>query len=123
MTFLDGLFDLPWWGYVLYTLIITQITIAAVTLYLHRCQAHLGLELHPALSHFFRFWLWLTTGMSTLEWVSIHRKHHARCETEDDPHSPRYFGIGKVFFQGAELYRLESKNQETLSKYSQGVPN
>jgi stearoyl-CoA desaturase (Delta-9 desaturase) len=123
MTFLDGLFDLPWWGYVLYTLIITQITIAAVTLYLHRSQAHMGLELHPVLAHFFRFWLWLTTGMSTLEWVTVHRKHHARCETEDDPHSPRYFGIGKVFFQGAELYRQESKNPETLSKYGHGLPN
>ncbi len=123
MTLLNGLFDLPWWGYVLYTLIITQITIAGVTLYLHRCQAHLGLEMHPVLSHFFRFWLWLTTGMSTLEWVAVHRKHHARCETEDDPHSPRFYGIRKVFFQGAELYRVESKNQETLSKYSHGVPN
>ncbi|HEX5055146.1 MAG TPA: fatty acid desaturase [Gammaproteobacteria bacterium] len=123
MTLLNGLFDLPWWGYVLYTVILTQITIAAVTLYLHRSQAHVSLELHPVLSHFFRFWLWLTTGMSTLEWVSIHRKHHAKCETEDDPHSPRFFGIRKVFFQGAELYRKESKNQETLSKYSHGVPN
>jgi stearoyl-CoA desaturase (Delta-9 desaturase) len=123
MTLLNGLFDLPWWGYVLYTLILTQITIAAVTLYLHRSQAHMSLELHPALSHFFRFWLWLTTGMSTLEWVAIHRKHHAKCETEDDPHSPRYFGIRKVFFQGAELYRKESKNQETLTKYSHGLPN
>jgi stearoyl-CoA desaturase (delta-9 desaturase) len=105
MTLLDGLFDLPWWGYVLYTLIVTQITIAAVTLYLHRSQTHLSLDLHPTVAHFFRFWLWLTTGMSTLEWVAIHRKHHAKCETEDDPHSPRYFGIRKVLFQGAELYR------------------
>jgi stearoyl-CoA desaturase (delta-9 desaturase) len=123
MTLLNGLFDLPWWGYVLYALILTQITIAAVTLYLHRSQAHVSLQLHPVLSHFFRFWLWLTTGMSTLEWVSIHRKHHAKCETADDPHSPRFYGIRKVFFQGAELYRKESKNLETLSKYSQGVPN
>lgn len=123
MTLLDGLFDLPWWGYVLYTLILTQITIAAVTLYLHRSQAHLGLELHPAVAHFFRFWLWLTTSMSTLEWVAVHRKHHAKCETEDDPHSPRFFGIRKVFFEGAELYRKESKNLETLSKYSHGLPN
>jgi stearoyl-CoA desaturase (Delta-9 desaturase) len=123
MTFLDGFFDLPWWGYVLYTLILTQITIAAVTLYLHRSQAHMALDLHPALAHFFRFWLWLTTGMSTLEWVTVHRKHHARCETEDDPHSPRYFGIRKVFFEGAELYRVESKKPETLSKYGHGLPN
>ncbi|HEY3487643.1 MAG TPA: fatty acid desaturase [Gammaproteobacteria bacterium] len=123
MALLNGLFDLPWWGYILYALIITQITIAAVTLYLHRSQAHMSLELHPVLSHFFRFWLWLTTGMSTLEWVTVHRKHHARCETADDPHSPRFFGIKKVFFQGAELYRRESKNPETLSKYSHGLPN
>ncbi len=123
MTLLDGLFDLPWWGYVLYTLIITQITIAAVTLYLHRSQAHLSLDLHPVVAHFFRFWLWLTTSMSTLEWVAIHRKHHAKCETRDDPHSPRHFGIRKVVFQGVELYRKELKNPETLSKYSHGVPN
>jgi stearoyl-CoA desaturase (Delta-9 desaturase) len=120
---LDGLFDLPWWGYVLYTLILTQITIAAVTLYLHRSQAHLSLELHPVIAHFFRFWLWLTTGMTTAEWVAVHRKHHAKCETADDPHSPRYFGIRKVFFEGAELYRKEADNPETLSKYSHGVPN
>jgi stearoyl-CoA desaturase (delta-9 desaturase) len=123
MTLLNGLFDLPWWGYVLYTLIITQITIAAVTLYLHRSQAHLALELHPVVAHFFRFWLWLTTGMSTLEWVAVHRKHHAKCETGDDPHSPRYFGIRKVFFQGAELYRKEADNPETLSKYGHGMPH
>jgi stearoyl-CoA desaturase (delta-9 desaturase) len=122
MTLLNGLFELPWWGYVLYTLIITQITIAAVTLYLHRSQAHLSLELHPAMAHFFRFWLWLTTAMSTVEWVAVHRKHHAKCETEDDPHSPRYFGIRKVFFDGAALYRKETENRETLSKYSHGVP-
>jgi stearoyl-CoA desaturase (delta-9 desaturase) len=123
MTLLNGFFDLPWWGYVLYTLIITQITIASVTLYLHRSQAHLSLDLHPVVAHFFRFWLWLTTGMSTLEWVAIHRKHHAKCETEDDPHSPRHYGIRKVFFQGVELYRKELKNPETLSKYGHGVPN
>ncbi len=123
MTLLNGLFDLPWWGYVLYTLIITQITIAAVTLYLHRSQAHLSVDLHPMVAHFFRFWLWLTTGMSTMEWVAVHRKHHAKCETADDPHSPRYFGLRKVLFQGAELYRKEADNAETLSKYSHGVPN
>jgi stearoyl-CoA desaturase (delta-9 desaturase) len=121
-TILSGFFDMPWWGYVVYTLVTVQITIAGVTLYLHRSQAHLSLELHPVLNHFFRFWLWLGTGMSTLEWVSIHRKHHAKCETAEDPHSPRFHGIRKVFFQGAELYRTESRNAETLSKYSHGVP-
>lgn len=123
MTLLNGFFDLPWWGYILYILIITQITIASVTLYLHRSQAHLSLDLHPVVAHFFRFWLWLTTGMPTREWVAIHRKHHAKCETGDDPHSPRHYGIRKVFFQGAELYRKESKNPETLRKYGHGVPN
>lgn len=122
MSYLDGLFDLPWWGYVVYTLVVVQITIASVTLYLHRSQAHLSLDLHPALSHFFRFWLWLTTGMSALEWVSVHRKHHATCETEDDPHSPRIYGIKKVLLEGSELYRKESRNQETLQRYSHGVP-
>jgi stearoyl-CoA desaturase (delta-9 desaturase) len=83
----------------------------------------MSLELHPVMAHFFRFWLWLTTGMGTLEWVAIHRKHHAKCETEDDPHSPRHFGIRKVLFQGVELYRKELKNPETLSKYGHGMPN
>ena len=122
MSYLNGLLDLPWWGYALYTLIVVQITIAAITLYLHRCQAHLSLELHPLLAHFFRFWLWLTTGMSALEWVTVHRKHHATCETEDDPHSPRVYGIKTVFFQGSELYRKEAKNPETLTRYSHGLP-
>ncbi|HEX7027641.1 MAG TPA: transposase, partial [Gammaproteobacteria bacterium] len=95
----------------------------SVTLYLHRSQAHRSLDLHPVVVHFFRFWLWLATGMSTLEWVAIHRKHHAKCETGDDPHSPRHFGIRKVLFQGAELYRKELKNPETLSKYGHGMPD
>ena len=85
----SGGFDLPWWGYVVYTLVVTHITIAAVTIYLHRHQAHRALDLHPIVSHFFRFWLWLTTGMVTKEWAAIHRKHHAKCETEEDPHSPQ----------------------------------
>jgi stearoyl-CoA desaturase (Delta-9 desaturase) len=123
MTLVNGMFDLPWWGYVLYTLLITQITIAAVTLHLHRSQAHRSLDLHPAVTHFFRFWLWLTTGMSTVEWVAVHRKHHAKCETGDDPHSPRHFGIRKVLFQGAELYRKEANNPETLRQYGHGLPN
>ncbi|MBC7780009.1 MAG: fatty acid desaturase [Proteobacteria bacterium] len=120
---LSGLFDLPWWGYVIYALVMTHITIAAVTIYLHRHQAHRGLELHPLVAHFFRFWLWLTTGMVTREWVAIHRKHHARCETVDDPHSPQIFGIRKLMLEGTELYRAESKNRETIEKFSLGTPD
>ena len=99
----NGLLDLPWWGLVLITLGLTHITIAAVTIFLHRHQAHRSLDLHPAVSHFFRFWLWLTTGMITKEWAAIHRKHHAKCETPDDPHSPQTRGIRKVLLEGAEL--------------------
>lgn len=123
MSYLNGLLDWPWWGYVIVTLVMVQTTIAAVTLYLHRCQAHLGLHLHPVLQHFFRAWLWLTTGMSAREWVAIHRKHHATCESEEDPHSPRIYGIRKVFFQGSELYRKEAANAETLKRYSHGTPD
>src|SRR5262252_4367644 len=118
-----GLMPLPWWGYVVVTLVLTHVTIAAVTIYLHRHSAHRALDLHPAISHFFRFWLWLTTGMITKEWTAIHRKHHAKCETIDDPHSPQIRGLGTVFFQGTELYRAEAKNQETLEKYGKGTPN
>ncbi len=118
-----GIFDLPWWGYGLITLIFTHITIAAVTIYLHRCQAHRALDIHPLASHFFRFWLWMTTGMQTKHWTAIHRKHHARCETADDPHSPQILGIGKVLQEGAELFRIEAKNQETLDKYGSGTPD
>ena len=117
------LFDLPWWGYVLVALVFTHITIAAVTIYLHRCQAHRALDLHPVVSHFFRFWLWLTTGMQTKHWAAVHRKHHARCETAEDPHSPQVLGIMKVLREGAELYQAESKNQETLDKYGAGTPD
>jgi stearoyl-CoA desaturase (delta-9 desaturase) len=120
---LTGFFDLPWWGYVLYALVVTHITIAGVTIYLHRCQAHRALDLHPAVSHFFRFWLWLTTGMVTKEWAAIHRKHHAKVETVDDPHSPQIYGIRKVLWEGAELYRKESHNQETLDRYGAGTPD
>lgn len=116
------LFELPWWGYVVVALALTHITIAAVTIYLHRCQAHRALDLHPVISHFFRFWLWLTTGMQTKQWAAIHRKHHARCETEDDPHSPQVLGIRKVLRQGAELYQNEAKNQETMDKFGSGTP-
>jgi stearoyl-CoA desaturase (delta-9 desaturase) len=108
---------------VLYTLIVTHITIAGVTIYLHRHQAHRALELHAIPSHFFRFWLWLTTGQVTKEWASIHRKHHAKCDTEEDPHSPQTRGIRKVLLEGAELYRAESKNLETLEKYGHGTPD
>jgi len=118
-----GLLDLTWWEIVLYALVTTHITIVSVTIYLHRHQAHRAMDLHAIPAHFFRFWLWIGTGQVTREWVSIHRKHHAKCETSEDPHSPVAHGIKKVFWQGAELYRAESKNQETLSKYSQGCPN
>jgi stearoyl-CoA desaturase (delta-9 desaturase) len=111
------------WEVLVYTLVMTHITIAAVTIYLHRCQAHRGLDLHPVVSHFFRFWLWMTTGMVTKEWAAIHRKHHAKCETEEDPHSPQTRGIKKVLLEGAELYRSESKNRETMEKYGHGTPD
>jgi len=118
-----GFFDLPWWGYVIYALVVTHITIVAVTIYLHRCQAHRALDLHPVVSHFFRFWLWLTTGMVTKNWTAIHRKHHARVETEEDPHSPQIYGINKVLWEGAELYRLEAKKAETMEKFGHGTPD
>ena len=120
---LEGLIVLPWWGYIIVALIFTHITIAAVTIYLHRHQAHRALDIHPIISHFFRFWLWLTTGMVTKEWAAVHRKHHAKVETPDDPHSPRQFGIRTVMWQGAELYRKESKNLETMEKYGHGTPD
>src|SRR5271167_1355631 len=101
----SGIYDLPWWGLVLVALGLPHITIASVTIFLHRHQAHRALELHPAVSHFFRFWLWLTTGMVTKEWAAIHRKHHAKVETDEDPHSPQTRGIGTVLLRGAELYR------------------
>ncbi len=118
-----GVLNLPWWGYIVATLALTQVTIMAVTIFLHRCQAHRALELHPIVSHFFRAWLWLTTGMVTKEWTAIHRKHHAKVETADDPHSPQVQGIWRVFFQGAELYRKEAKNPDTLERYGQGTPD
>ena len=118
-----GLLPLPWWGYVVVALALTHVTIAAVTIYLHRHSAHRALDLAPPVSHFFRFWLWLTTGMQTKEWTAIHRKHHAKCETVDDPHSPQTRGIRTVFWQGSELYRAEAKNTETLDKYGKGTPD
>ncbi len=119
----NGLLALAWWQVLLITLGMTHITIAAVTLFLHRCQAHRALELGPIPSHFFRFWLWLTTGMVTKEWVAIHRKHHAKCETEEDPHSPITRGISTVMLRGAELYRAEAKVAETMGKYGHNTPN
>lgn len=119
----NGLLAASWWQIVLYTLVTTHITIASVTIYLHRHQAHRAMDLHAIPSHFFRFWLWLGTGQVTKEWVSIHRKHHAKCETAEDPHSPQAYGIKKVFWEGAELYRAESKNKETMVKYGHGTPN
>jgi stearoyl-CoA desaturase (delta-9 desaturase) len=127
MPFLDfvahGLMPLPWWGYFVVALVMTHVTIACVTIFLHRAQAHRALDLHPAISHFFRFWLWLTTGMVTKEWVAIHRKHHAKVETPDDPHSPQTRGINTVLWRGTELYRAESKNAETIEKYGLGTPD
>lgn len=118
-----GLLDLPWWGYMLAALALTHITIAAVTIFLHRSQAHRAVDLHPLASHFFRFWLWLTSGIVTKEWVAIHRKHHAKCETPEDPHSPQTRGIKKVFWEGSELYRAEARVGETLEKYGRGTPD
>jgi len=118
----DGLLKLTAWGYVGATLLLTHVTIAAVTIYLHRHQAHRALNLHPAVAHFFRFWLWLTTGMVTAEWVAVHRKHHAKCELPEDPHSPQQFGIARVLFGGAWLYRQEAMKPETLAAFSHGTP-
>lgn len=124
LTFLsNGLTGASGWEIFAYTLILTHITIASVTIFLHRCQAHRALELHAIPSHFFRFWLWMTTGMVTKEWAAIHRKHHAKCETEEDPHSPVTRGIKKVLLEGAELYRAEAKNRETIEKYGHGTPD
>ena len=119
----NGYLNWTWWQILVFTLVVTHITIAGVTIYLHRCQAHRALDLHPIASHFFRFWLWLTTGMVTKEWAAIHRKHHAKCETVDDPHSPQILGINTVLSRGAELYKQEARNQETLSKFGHGTPD
>jgi stearoyl-CoA desaturase (Delta-9 desaturase) len=119
----NGLLELPWWGLVLVALGLTHITIAAVTIYLHRNQAHRALDLHPLVSHFFRLWLWLTTGMVTKEWTAIHRKHHAKCETADDPHSPQVYGINRVLWTGVVLYVKESHHPETMERYGHGTPD
>lgn len=124
LSFLSGgLTQASWWQIVIFTLVVTHITILGVTIFLHRSQTHRGLDLHPAVMHFFRFWLWMTTGMVTKEWVAIHRKHHAKCEKEGDPHSPMLFGVWKVLFRGADLYRVESANKETMAKFGHGTPD
>jgi len=118
-----GVTGASWGALLVYALIVTQITIFGVTLYLHRSQAHRGVDFHPVLAHFFRFWLWLTTSMITREWAAIHRKHHARCETEEDPHSPQFMGINKVLREGAELYRAARDDRPSIEKYGKGCPD
>jgi stearoyl-CoA desaturase (Delta-9 desaturase) len=118
-----GLWHTGWLGIALFVLVVTQFTIFSVTLYLHRSQAHRGVDFHPAVAHFFRFWSWLTTGMVTREWVAVHRKHHAHTETAEDPHSPQIYGIRKVFFEGVELYREATAEQADMEKYGRGTPN
>jgi stearoyl-CoA desaturase (delta-9 desaturase) len=118
-----GLIQSGFWGLVLYLLVATQLTIFSVTLYLHRSQAHRGVDFHPVLAHFFRFWTWLTTSMITKEWAAIHRKHHAKCETEDDPHSPMYKGIKTVFWRGVELYREARSDRASIEQYGKGCPD
>jgi len=123
LEYANGLIALPWWGYVLVALGLTHVTIAGVTIFLHRHQAHRALELHPVVSHFFRFWLWFSTGMVTKEWAAVHRKHHARVETPEDPHSPKIFGLRKVMLEGTELYRIGAADKETIAKYGHGTPD
>lgn len=118
-----GIIELPWWGYFVLTLALTHISIVGVTIYLHRHQAHRALDLSPLPSHFFRFWLWLTTGMVTKEWAAIHRKHHAKCETVEDPHSPQILGIQPVLWTGVFFYVKESRNAETMAHYGHGTPD
>ncbi|MBK1644250.1 acyl-CoA desaturase [Thiocapsa imhoffii] len=120
---LYGVLDVGIAGVVLITLAMTHVTILSVTLYLHRAQAHRALDLHPALAHFFRFWLWLTTGMETKEWVAVHRRHHAKCETPDDPHSPQVLGLSRVLREGTELYMQAARDGETLTRYGRGTPD
>jgi stearoyl-CoA desaturase (Delta-9 desaturase) len=120
---LFGLLPVPIWCYLLYTLILTHITVIGNTIFLHRHQAHRALDLHPIVSHFFRFWLWLTTSIATSEWVAVHRKHHTESDTAKDPHSPQVYGLKKVLFEGSELYEAEAKNQETIERYGKNTPN
>ena len=118
-----GLTQASWGTWIVYVLVVTQLTILTVTLYLHRSQSHRGVDFHPALAHFFRFWAWFSTGMITKEYVAIHRKHHAKCETEEDPHSPQIYGLNKVLFDGVGLYREASMNQADMDKYGIGTPD
>jgi len=118
-----GVVGLGWWGMALVLLVFTQLTIFAVTLYLHRSQAHRGVDFHPVIAHFFRFWTWLTTSMITKEWVAIHRKHHAKVETDEDPHSPVTKGIGMVFWRGVELYREARAMRADIEQYGRGAPD
>lgn len=120
---IDGLLDLSLWGKVAVTFVLIQVSMMAVTLFLHRDQAHRAIDLHPALRHFFRLWIWLTSGMSTREWVAVHRKHHAFCETSDDPHSPVAHGLRTIVLRGAEVYKVEAANPATLEKYGRGTPD
>ncbi|QIL21662.1 fatty acid desaturase [Thermomonas sp. HDW16] len=119
----SGLLQFGWPAMLLYLLVVTQITIFTVTLYLHRSQAHRGVDFHPVIAHFFRFWSWLTTSMITKEWAAIHRKHHAKCETEEDPHSPMHKGIGTVFWKGADLYREARLDRASIEQYGKGCPD
>jgi stearoyl-CoA desaturase (Delta-9 desaturase) len=118
-----GLFAMSFSGYFIFTLVVTQVTLASVTLYLHRDQAHQSIVLHPSIRFFCRIWLWLTTSILTREWVAVHRKHHAMCEQEGDPHSPIVFGLKKVLLEGAELYKREAIKEDTVTKYSRGCPD
>ncbi len=122
-TWLYGILPLPWWGYVIWTLLWIHVSLMAITLYFHRDQAHRAVDLHPALRHFFRFWLWVNTGAPTRQWVAVHRKHHALCEREGDPHSPVIFGLKRVVLEGAELYINEARDPETQEKYGKGTPD
>lgn len=121
-TYIYGLFNLDFWQYVLLSFVLVMISMMAITLYLHRDQAHRAIDLHPVLRQFFRFWLWINTGMQTDQWVAVHRKHHALCEREGDPHSPKVFGLSKVLLEGAELYQLEARRPDVVEKYSRGTP-
>ena len=119
----SGLLQSGWVGLFVYFLVVTQLTIFSVTLYLHRSQAHRGVDFHPVLAHFFRFWTWLTTSMITREWAAIHRKHHAKCETEDDPHSPMHKGIGNVLWKGGDMYREARLDRASIEQYGKGCPD
>jgi stearoyl-CoA desaturase (delta-9 desaturase) len=123
LDFLYGILNLSFWGYVIVTVLMVQFTFMGVTLYLHRDATHRSLDLHPALRHIFRFWLWMSSGIVTKEWVAVHRKHHARCETKDDPHSPVIYGLKKVLLEGAELYQAEARNPVTQEKFGRGTPD